>query len=47
MTTAISISIRTDLLNKIDSKRGMISRSKFVNNLLESAMVDKESDFGN
>jgi metal-responsive CopG/Arc/MetJ family transcriptional regulator len=47
MATTISISFRTDLLNKIDKKRGMISRSKFVNKLLESAMVDQEVDFGN
>lgn len=47
MATNISISFRTDILNKIDKKRGMISRSKYVNRLLESAMVEQECDFGN
>lgn len=39
--TTISIGMSTDMLSRIDEKRGQTTRSEFVRELIEAALEEK------
>jgi metal-responsive CopG/Arc/MetJ family transcriptional regulator len=41
MKTQISITINKKILDFIDNKRGLVSRSKFIEFILENALKEK------
>src|SRR5579875_2676719 len=43
-TKAVTMSLHKDVVQELDKRRGEISRSRFVERLLETALAQKETD---
>jgi len=40
----VGLSLQLKSIEKIDEKRGLVTRSRFVDNILENALKDDEDD---